>query len=372
MGGKLSTRFKHLLHRGAASFERDWDDIRWWLAGGRGHHRRVHILAYAGYRNAETLRLKGRVVDPRAFRSPGRTAWSRFRAMLSIYNSHELPGIEVRFEGHDASRDLVSDEEGYFEFELALDRPLPARTTWEKARLAAPGRQAQDDGIEVPVLAPGTDNHWGVISDIDDTVMETGATNFLKNWRRVLLHRPEDRLAVPGAADLYRMIAHDHERPVRPFFYVSSSPWNLYGFITRYMELNGIPHGPMFLKDIGIDRNKFIKTGHGEHKLAAIETILAFYPGFRFLLIGDSGQHDIPIYAQAVEDFPARVGAVFIRDVGGTCASGEKARLLAGIADRGIPTFCGEGFGDAIAVAEKLGLDRPLEAARAATLAEHS
>jgi phosphatidate phosphatase APP1 len=217
----------------------------------------------------------------------------------------------------------------------------------------------------VPVIAPGANNNWGIISDIDDTVIETGATDFLKNWRRVLVERPEDRLAVPGASSLYKMIARDHIAPARPFFYVSSSPWNLYGFIAEFMELNGIPHGPMFLKDYGIDDNQFIKTGHGEHKLAAIETVLAFYPGFKFLLIGDNGQHDVEIYAQAVKDFPSRVAAIFIRDVSGTCREGAKAELLRGIEAAGIPTFCGAGFDDAVDVVKALDLDRPLEAAKA-------
>jgi len=217
----------------------------------------------------------------------------------------------------------------------------------------------------VPIIAPGTDNHWGIISDIDDTVVETGATDFLKNWRRVLVDRPADRLAVPGASTLYKMIARDHAAPARPFFYVSSSPWNLYGFIAEFMEMNGIPHGPMFLKDYGIDRTQFIRKSHDEHKLPAIESVLAFYPRLRFLLIGDNGQRDVSVYAQVVKDFRQRVAAVFIRDVDGSCRSGPEGGLLEEIEASGVPTFCGAGFGDAVSVVEKLDLDRPLEAASA-------
>ena len=260
---------------------------------------------------------------------------------------------------------MRTDEEGYFSFALPIDNPLPLATTWETVTLLVPEHETQQASIAVPVMAPGVDNHWGVISDIDDTVVETGATNFIKNWRRVLVDRPQDRLAVPGAAKLYKMIARDHMAPVRPFFYVSSSPWNLYGFIAEFMELNGIPHGPMFLTDYGIDRGKLIKAAHDAHKLSAIETVLAFYPGFRFLLIGDNGQRDVEIYTQAVRDYPDRIGAVFIRDVGNACATGAKAELLAGIKAVGIPTFCAAGFDEAVAVAQRLDLDRPLEAAKA-------
>jgi phosphatidate phosphatase APP1 len=353
-----------LLRSTIADLERDIDTLGGLLQSAGSRDRKVRLLAYAGYRSARAARLKGRIVRYSKPLDAGEGLLTRMRAMLAIYNSQELPGVTVHIEGYGQSHDAVTDEEGYFDLELAIDQPLPETTRWEKVSISAPGREAEKPVVEVPVIAPGTDQHWGIISDIDDTVVETGATNFVKNWRRVLVERPQDRLAVPGAASLYKMIARDHVAPARPFFYVSSSPWSLYGFITEFLELNSIPHGPMFLKDYGIDATKLIDSGQDEHKLAAIETILAFYPEFRFLLIGDNGQRDVSIYAKAVEDYGKRVAAVFIRDVDGTCRSGPEADLLAAIEARGVPTFCGAGFDDALAVVKSLDLDRPLEAAR--------
>lgn len=356
---------KGFIHAVGRQLESDVDRVENLLSSGEGHRRKVRLLAYAGYRNASTLRLKGRIVRYRKPLDAGEGMWTRLRAMMEIYNSHELPGITVRLDGYGQSVEAVTDEEGYVTFELPIDVPLPVRTIWEQVTLSTVGAEAQEPAIRVPVIAPGTDNHWGIISDIDDTVVETGATNFVKNWRRVLVESPRDRLAVPGASTLYKMIARDHVAPIRPFFYVSSSPWNLYGFITEFMEHNGIPHGPMFLKDYGIDDNQFIRPSHGAHKLKAIETVLAFYPGFRFLLIGDNGQKDVEVYAKVVGDFGDRVGAVFIRDVSGTCREGSNGDLLAGIERAGVPTFCGEGFEAAVDVVKGLDLDRPLEAAKA-------
>lgn len=91
-------------------------------------------------------------------------------------------------------------------------------------------------------------------------------------------------------------VTQDEIDAMRADFCVSSSPWNLYGFLTEFMELNRIPHGPMFLKDLGVDTGKFIHTGHEEHKLAAIRTVLEFYSDHKFLLIGDNGQKDVEIY----------------------------------------------------------------------------
>jgi phosphatidate phosphatase APP1 len=356
---------RRFLHAAVADFERDIDRVQDLLTAGEHEERKVRILAYAGYRNDRELRLRGRIVRYKAPLDARQGTLSRLRAMMEIYNSHELPGVTVQLDGYGQSAETVTDEEGYFSFSLPLAAPRPETTAWERVTISTPGVEAQKPSVDVPVMAPGRNNVWGIISDIDDTVIETGATDFLKNWRRVLVEQPADRLAVPGASTLYKMIARDHVAPARPFFYVSSSPWNLYGFITEFMELNAIPHGPMFLKDYGIDRDQLIDKGHDEHKLAAIETVLAFYPGMRFLLIGDNGQRDVSIYAKVVEDFGERVAAVFIRDVDGTCRSGPEGALLAGIEAAGVPTFCGSGFADAVEVVKTLDLDRPLEAAKA-------
>jgi phosphatidate phosphatase APP1 len=348
-----------------SGLEGDLDRIRDAIPGEENLPRKVRLLAYAGYRNARLARLRGRIVRYAQPLDAGDGMLARLKAMLEIYNSHELPGVEIRLDGYDGTFTAVTDEEGYFDFEIPVDRPLPTKTAWEQAILSTPGREAQQPQIAVPIIAPGAEHNWGIISDIDDTVIETGATDFVRNWRRVLIERPGDRLAVPGASTLYKMIARDHVAPARAFFYVSSSPWNLYGFIAEFMELNGIPHGPMFLQDYGIDTNRLVTTHHDEHKLAAIRTILAFYPDFRFLLIGDNGQRDVTIYARVVEEFGPRVAAVFIRDVDGSCRSGEEGELLRGIEARGVRTYCGAGFGDALDVVKALDLDRPLEAARA-------
>ena len=359
------TVVRRFVHAAIADMERDLDRITDLLAEGEGLEQRVRVLAYAGYRTAERAHVMGRIVRYAPSLAKAEGSFDRLRAMLAIYDSDELAGVAVRLEGYGGSLETISDEEGYFSFDMPADRPLPVATEWEQVILSTPGREAQQASIAVPVLAPGANLNWGIISDIDDTVVETGATSFLKNWRRVLIEQPGDRLAVPGAATLYKTIAVDHLAPARPFFYVSSSPWNLYGFLTEFMELNAIPHGPMFLKDYGIDRNKLIDAGHDAHKLSAIETILAAYPKLRFLLIGDNGQRDVTIYAKVVEDFGNRVAGVFIRDVDGSCRAGPEGALLAGIEARGVPTFCGAGFEDAIAVVRRLDLDRPAEAARA-------
>ncbi len=361
------SKLHRLIRSVIADLERDIEIVGKAFGGSDGPKAKLRLLAYAGYRNDNFARLRGRIVRYAAPLDAHEGTLIRLKAMLDIYNSHEMPGIEVRLDAYGQTLSAVTDQEGYFEFEVPTDSPLPQATRWEQVRLSTPQRETQKPQIEVPVMAPGAEHNWGIISDIDDTVIETGATNFIKNWRRVLIERPEDRLAVPGASTLYKMIARDHVAPARAFFYVSSSPWNLYGFIAEFMQLNGIPHGPMFLQDYGIDTNQLITAHHDDHKLKAIRTILSFYPDFRFLLIGDNGQRDVTIYAKAVAEFGPRVAGVFIRDVDGSCRSGEEGDLLRKIEADNVPTYCGAGFDDALELVKKLDLDRPVEAAKAIT-----
>ncbi len=357
--------FREFLLRVALELESDLTQIQNLLTDA-DQPRDLRKLANAGYRTPTELRIRGRMVRFAEGLARPDSTWSRFRMMLAIYNSHEVAGVTIRCVAGEIDAETLSDEEGYFDFAIPQTRPLPSTTVWEKVTLSTPGNTMQSASIDAPILAPGLDDHWGIISDIDDTVIETGATNFLRNWRRVLAERPADRIAVPGASDLYRTIARDHIAPTRPFFYVSSSPWSLYGFLTEFMELNRIPHGPMFLKDLGIDTDKLFDHGHEMHKLGAIKTILQSYPEHRFLLMGDNGQRDVEIYAKAVDSFHDRIAAVFIRDVTGTCASGPKADLLSQMAAAGVQTYCAPDFSGGVALLEALGIERPTEAARSA------
>ena len=348
--------------RALAGAEKTLDRIRY----RGGPPATVQVLPYAGYRNERALYLSGRVIEGRRRVTRGDGTLSKMRTMLDLYESDEVPGVRLQatYDGH--AREVVTDDEGYFTLDLTeLGKPLPERTTWEEARVRVIGVQTDEDAYVVPILAPGTSHDLAIVSDIDDTVIETGATNFLKNWRRVLAERPKDRLVVPGAPDLYRMLAVHEGAPVNPVFYVSSSPWNLYGFLARFMELNGIPRGPMFLKDYGLTENSLLGKGHIEHKIEAIERLLLFYPDYRFLLIGDDGQKDPAVFAKVVDDVPGRVAGVFVRDVHGDGKDGKNGEHLRAIEAAGVPVYLGATMEGAQAAAAELGVTK--EVSEAAT-----
>ena len=169
---------------------------------------------------------------------------------------------------------------------------------------------------EAFVLIPPKTARLGIISDIDDTIVKTGATNILKHWRAVVANSAEARVAFRGLAPFYRALHQGLDGAnTNPFFYVSSSPWNLYDLFERFLVLHDIPLGPIILRPVGIGAGHWPGGSHQANKVAQIDRIFATYPHLSFILIGDSGQHDVEIYAETAERHPSRVLGIYIRDV---------------------------------------------------------
>jgi len=318
--------------------------------------RPITIVPYAGYRSETRLFLRARILRHAAPGVVPRTSWQKFRAMVRLYASREVAGCEIAltFGPHRAA--TTSDAEGYVVFDVAFERdvPLPHKSDWESATLEATNCPCPDGPAEALILAPGTDIHHGVISDLDDTVLETGLWNLARNWRRVLASNPADRIVVPGVEDLFTHIgggaggkadeSASVPSPSLPFFYISSSPWNLYGFLTEFLSLNNLPLGPMMLKDWGFNRKTLASKSHGDHKTAAIAALLEFYPRLKFVLIGDDSQGDVAAYANAVVSHPGRVAGVLIRNVNDSSLSSEEDAAIAAIRNAGVPVWTGSAF----------------------------
>ena len=275
--------------------------------------RRLHVVAYRGFGNRVSGTLSGRVL---VYREPPDgepdSLWRTLQRSYRRFETDEVPGVLVRatVDG-EAPIETRSDGEGYFTVEVSV--PDGFDGTALPVRLALP---EHDDALvagSAAIALPGPEARLGVISDIDDTVLVTEATSLLKMMRLTLLESSESRVAFPGVAAFYAALHAGRN----PFFYVSSSPWNLYEFLEDFMSLKGIVAGPMLLRDFGLDRDKLVAGPHKDHKLGAIRSVLERQRELPFVLIGDSGQHDPEIYARIVEEYPARILAVYIRDVSG-------------------------------------------------------
>lgn len=326
----------------------------------------VRLQPYFGYRSSDRL-----VIAARALRSgkPGLQNGGRLQAMrtmLAQFASREAPEVEVRLElkspeGRKTEHVAITDREGFvrFEIELGGDWPLPRDPAWEIVCLHWLNREGPQC-VEGHVLVPGSATLLAVISDIDDTIVETGITGgfrqLMRNWRRVLAELPDERIAVPGVDAFYGALGGGAVLPGkggagdaipathRPFFYVSSSPWNLFSYLVAFLRGRKLPLGPLLLRDWGFDRATLGRASHGEHKRAAIDTVMAMYPELRFALIGDDTQGDLPAYADVVNGNLGRIAAVFIRTATDEPLSPEELAGKAAIEAAGVPLWLGESY----------------------------
>jgi phosphatidate phosphatase APP1 len=222
--------------------------------------------------------------------------------------------VRVAWEGQTAHG--MSDSGGFIDVSLPLPGPAPTTMTRAELRLADdPGAPATP--VEVFGLHPGA--AFGVISDIDDTVLETELTN---PWRRFLqLIYSEQRMRLPfeGIAALYQALAQRHN----PIFYVSNAPWNLYQHVAELLDHHEIPKGPLLLRDSRIAERIVRDEASGQvlvHKQRALRRIVEEHPKLPFVLLGDSSRRDPLRYVEIAEAVPGRVAAIYIRRVHGLLA----------------------------------------------------
>lgn len=300
-----------------------------WRAVGRRLAGKPHlmIVPYLGFGNATMVSVRGRVLDERGFRTHSLqdSAWRNVAALYQRLESDQVAGARVRATFQGAQLDAITDRGGYFTIDIALPQPL-AQSGWHKVELALADTSVT---AVAEVLIPPASARFGVISDIDDPVLWTNVTNKLNMALMLARTNPFTRRPFKGVAALYRAlhggVAGDEGNPV---FYVSSSPWHLFDPLVEFMRLQGIPLGPLMLRELSV--RSLLKPGTSRnHKLDKIEKILRAYPALPFVLIGDSGERDPEIYAEVLRRHPQSVKVIYIRNVNPDPARIEALDLLA-------------------------------------------
>lgn len=294
------------------------------------------LLLYRGYGNATGAWVHGRAVERRGV-GPSSDGDSTLRNLVNTYrrvDSDPIAGAQVALTIRGAPAVLTADNEGFFGGRLPAAAHEPSADEWQPydAELVTPAVPGGAAPVTArgELLVPPASARFGVISDIDDTVIQSRVSNFLQAARTVMLGNARTRLPFPGVAGFYRALRDGGTGAERnPVFYVSSSPWNIYDVIAEFMEIQRIPAGPVLLRDWDVSFGALAATRHFEHKGVAIREILATYPALPFILIGDTTQHDPEIYAQIVREYPDRIRAIYIRDVTRTAERTASVQALA-------------------------------------------
>lgn len=273
------------------------------------------VDVYNAVRHPGGVMVFGRVLSEKVLvpPTPEDGKWVNFKRMASQWLTRELPRCEVQLVINGATHREISNKEGYVCWELAgiqADQVLLRlqEYRWEK---------------EVSLHGHGEQPRYVVISDVDDTVMETGAISMGKMVKTTLFGNSLTRELVEGMPELLNEL---HEGGRQPVFYVTSSPWNLANFLRRVFHRAGLPQGGLFMTDWGLTPEQWISPSHDVHKRAAIDKVAEWFPHSKLILIGDDSQMDPEIYAGALRDYGGkRVSAVMIRSVSGAVRA-EKVR----------------------------------------------
>ena len=319
-GTRTVRRRQRLLAAGRRMFarlERAVDRVVWGLRGRFGHLGPLQIVTYRSFGTVARAVVRGRVLEASVLERsvPADSAFRNFRRMLRRFFSSELPDASVRAELGGSVVSGSTDDEGYFDLPVAaLD--VGTAGNWKSAEVQVVGAKVR--GLlpvraTAEILIPGADAELGIISDIDDTVLQTHVTQKLKMLWVTLSGSAYTRMPFEGTSELYHALAIGASGHAQnPVFYVSKSPWNLYDFLVDFFDYHQLPRGPLLLRDIGLREAPPI-----DHKSAAVRELLDTYTALRFVLIGDSGERDPEIYLETAARYPGRIAAIYIRDLHG-------------------------------------------------------
>lgn len=280
----------------------------------------LQIIPYRSYGTDSHLYIKGRVLDneilthdeTESFFKTVASAWQQF-------NTHEIADCELMLKIGDVEILTITDRKGYFLIDAILPLSISSisnREGWVSFELHAVNAKMPSASCVGEFLVPEQAADFGVISDIDDTILNTGVTSFLK-WR-VLFNsffvNAFRRIPLKNAPEFYAKLHLGIDGAEKnPIFYLSNSPWNMYQYLKAFLDHNNFPKGPILLRSFNsfFERVKSAKP----HKQKEILNLLNAYPKLNFILIGDSGEHDASIYTEIAAQFPHRILCIYLRSV---------------------------------------------------------
>ena len=276
------------------------------------------LKLYHGYANEQELIVMGHVFKPTS-KVDYNFQKKNFKNATSVIKMFQIPtqaNADVYLELNGEKIHTKTLEDGYFKFCIPY---LEKATGWIDYSVSIFFKEEEIKEIGSFIKPQG--GNYGFISDIDDTFLVSHTRNPLKKLYILLFRNINSRKVFKDVVPHYQALSTagcNNKIEQNPFFYVSSSEWNLYRFITQFTEINQLPRAVLLLKDIKTSLTDLFFTGSGNHnhKFEKIKHILEFYPNLHYTLLGDDSQHDPYLYETICKIFPVNVKAVYIRQTG--------------------------------------------------------
>ncbi|MEA5460944.1 App1 family protein [Arcicella sp. LKC2W] len=276
------------------------------------------IRVYHGYGHKENLVVYGHVL---AHKPPIKNRFTdnlllNIIHLIKLFFVKPIPNKVVQLTWNNQLLETKTAKDGFFKFEWKSNdsvsagwHPVIVNSVDENKAIVASG--------EGKIFIPHS-TQYGFISDIDDTVLVSHSAETGKKLRVMFTKNPRSRKTFADVVKYYQMLSLAHTTPnlLNPFFYVSSSEWNLYDDLNEFFKYNDLPKGAFLLNEIKKWYQLF-KTGKTKHqgKLIRVRRILEVFPKQRFILLGDNSQKDPEIYVSIANKFPQKIVAIYIRNI---------------------------------------------------------
>ncbi|HEX6914056.1 MAG TPA: phosphatase domain-containing protein [Chitinophagaceae bacterium] len=278
------------------------------------------VKIYHGYGNGKKVIVFGHLLlfSPVPRKHYSRNFLTNTFALIRLFIVKPYPKAWVKMQWEGAWIFTQAEDDGFFRFELPVSSPL--KPGWHEVQVVLLGRNRDNPGIATgkgSYYIPYS-NQFAMISDIDDTFLVSHSSNLRKRLFVLLTENAHSRQPFEGVVRHYQLLARAGARHTEsnPFFFVSSSEWNLYDYIREFAIKQQLPQGVYLLNQLKPFRQLW-KTGQNNHstKFMRIVRIIEAYPEQKFILLGDDTQEDPTIYASIVSHFPGKVIAVYLRKV---------------------------------------------------------
>ena len=277
------------------------------------------LKLYRGYANEQELIVMGHVFKPTTIEEYNfqKKNVKNATSVIKMFQIKTQANANVYLDHNNIKIHTKTLNDGYFKFCVPLDQ----NTTygWIDYEVSI---MYKNESITTrdSYIRPHKGN-LGIISDIDDTFLVSHTLNPLRKLYVLLFKNINKRKIYEDVVTHYQALStagRENKEEFNAFFYVSSSEWNLYRFITKFTEIHKLPKAVLLLKDIKTSLTDFFLTGRGNHnhKFEKIKHILEFYPNLKYVLLGDDSQHDPYLYEAICKIFPVTVKAVYIRQTG--------------------------------------------------------
>ena len=316
------------------------------------------IKLYPGYGQAEHIIIYGHALSlsPKPRKKYSKFFLLNLLALVRLFIIQPVKGASIQLNWKDTLINTSSDYDGFIKFNW---KPETAPDFgWHQITA-----QLIDTNDNITATAFGSvliphSTQFGFISDIDDTFLISHSANLRKRLSVLFTRNAHTRKPFEGVVKHYQLLAkaHTKEDEPNPFFYVSSSEWNLYDYIAEFIRVNGLPKGVLLLSSMK-KFGQLLSSGQKSHgnKFFRIVRIMEAFPNQKFVLLGDSSQQDPVIYKSIVAHFPGRIHAVYIRDIYKKKSQSVQQILLT-LEETGIPCCFFTHSAEAILHSRKIGL----------------